>query len=109
MNLYGQIIGGVRSAVKALAGEKVKINGTEIDAIVNEEDSAISLGIGAMNTERALVIQFESGLVTIDPKGRNMIEARGKKWQISSDEGAVKIGGGATTLTLIEPERRNEL
>lgn len=102
----------LRSALKASMSafdpEKITIGDREIDAIMPETESATPLGVGAKVAERTLVVQFSSEDYPGPIKSGQKVTARGEKWQVSGEDGAIMRGQVATRLRLVEPTRRRE-
>lgn len=89
--------------------EEVRI-GTEppFMATADERRSNDPLGVGATKGERNLTIQFPSSSFPGKLKSGMKVRARGEDWQISAEPDAIRKGFAATTLELVEPERRRE-
>lgn len=88
--------------------ETVTIGGTDISAIIDEKQHANPLGAGAKKAERTLTVQFAASAYTDPLTSGQSVDARGETWQISAEDGAIRKGQIATTLILVEPERRRE-
>lgn len=88
--------------------EEIIIGGVKVMAILDETRSDNQLGTAAMNNRRTLVVQFQTADYSAKIKSGAVVTARAQKWQVSSDPDSIKKGQVATTLTLIEPERRDE-
>lgn len=86
--------------------EDIIISGSTFPAILNETSMGSELGTGAMNTERTLTAQFPSSSFLAKLKSGMTVHARGEKWQISSDGGAIQKDRASTIIVLVEPERR---
>ena len=92
--------------MRILDAEEITVDGKALKAVIDETGAANTLGTGAMDNQRTLVVQFPANAITFKPKSGQRVVARGEKWQISSEEGAIKTGQVATTLILVEPQRR---
>lgn len=106
MGIYRSLISGLRQAANALSGEEITIQGKIIPAIIDEERTSNALGLGTKENNRTITVQFRSDLIGERPKSGDLVQARGQRWQISTDPDAIRIGAAATTLILVEPQRR---
>lgn len=77
-------------------------------AVEDETTLHNPLGTAATNNERTLVVKFPADAYTSPLKSGMAVTARDQAWQISSDPDSIRKGRIAITLTLIEPERRND-
>jgi len=91
-----------------MGSEEITIGSTKIQAIKDETASSNALGKAATNNERMLIVKFPADAFTGTLKSGMMVTARSQIWQISSEPDSIRKGQVATTLVLIEPERRNE-
>ena len=94
-----------KASLKTFDAESVTIGGVDIQAVIDTNNSSNSLGLGAVDNERTLVVQFPADF-TGELKSGMIAVARGEKWQISSEAGSIQRGQAAITVTLVEPERR---
>ena len=108
MNVQSFLKSALKSSLPTLGAETITIGGTSISAIINETESSNELGRGANKDERTLVVQFAADAYTGSTKSGVTVTARGQTWQISADSPSIRKGQVATTLTLVEPERRAE-
>ena len=102
----------LKSALKAsltiLGSETITIGGTAISAVIDETASSNALGTAATNNERTLVVKFAADAYSGTLKSGTSVTARAQSWQISGEMDSIRKGQIATTLVLVEPERRNE-
>ena len=91
-----------------MGAETITIAGTSISAIEDETGSSNELGRGANKDERTLVVKFAADAYTGTMKSGTPVTARGLSWQISAEPESIRKGQIATTLVLVEPERRQE-
>lgn len=97
------------SCLSTFDAESITVSGVAVSAVIDETASSNALGAGAKKGERGITVQFPSGTLTTTPKSGDTCVARGETWQVSADEGAVRIGQIATTLELVEPGRRRDI
>lgn len=107
MNVQSFLKSAFKGSLSMLGSETITIAGRSIQAIEDETQSSNSLGIAASDNERMLVVKFAADAYPGAIKSGMAVQARGQSWQVSSDPDAIRRGQIATTLTLIEPERRN--
>lgn len=98
----------LKSSMATFDAEEIGIGDTLLHAIIDESRMGSELGIGANKNERTLIVQFPYSSYMGKLKSGMMVYARGQKWQIHVEGESIKIGPIATTLTLVEPERRAE-
>lgn len=91
-----------------MGSEEIIIDGFKIQAIEDETSSSNALGKAATNNERMLVVKFPAAAFAGALKSGMVVTARGQNWQISSDSDSIRKGQIATTLVLVEPEKRKE-
>ncbi len=91
-----------------MGSEEITIGATSIQAVEDETTSSNALAIAALNNERTLIVKFPSSAYTGALKSGMTVLARSQTWQISCDPDSIRKGQVATTLVLIEPERRDE-
>ena len=91
-----------------MGSEEIIIAGKKIQTIEDQTESSNALGLAANNNERTLVVSFPADAFTGTLKSGTAVTARGQSWQISSESGSIRKGQIATTITLVEPERRDE-
>lgn len=106
MGIHRLLISGLKAATNALAGEEIEIQGKIIPAIIDEEQTSNVIGLGTKENDRTLVVKFRADLITNKPKSGDPVKARDQRWQISSDPDAIRIGKAATTIILVDPNRR---
>lgn len=91
-----------------MGSEEITIGSTIIQAIEDETGSSNALGKSATNSERTLIVKFVTGAYTGVLKSGTKVQARDQNWQISADPDSIRKGQIATTIVLVEPERRAE-
>ena len=96
------------SSMPTFGSETVTIGSESVQAIIDETERSNPLTAGAKSEERTLVIQFPSSSYARQIRSGDRVHARGKDWKVSPEDGSVRKGQIATTLTLVEPERRRE-
>ncbi len=89
-----------------MGAEWIVIAGTRIQTIQDETTSSNPLEIAATNDERTLIVKFPADAFTGSLVSGMAVEARGLQWQIDAGLDSIRKGQIATTLTLVEPERR---
>jgi len=108
MNVQTFLKSAFKNSLSTLGAETIVIGGQSISAVEDETTSSNALGTGAANNERNLVVKFPADAYTGTLKSGTAVTARGQTWQISSEPDAIRKGQIATTLILVEPERRDE-
>lgn len=108
MNVQSFLKSAFKGSLAIMGSEEIVISGVKIQAIEDEVASSNPLGIAATNNERTLVVKFPADAYTGALKSGMTVTARSQSWQISSEPDSIRKGQIATTITLIEPERRNE-
>lgn len=97
-----------KSSMNIMDAEEILIAGTKVMAVIDETRSSNALGTGAKNNERELIAKFPADGYSGPLRSGMRVEARGEKWRIAADAGAVTRGLVATSILLHEPERRDE-
>lgn len=97
-----------KQSLSTFDAEEITIKGQIVRAVLDDTQRSNAAGRGATNNERTLTVTFPPDAITHRPRSGDYIQARGEKWQISSESGSIRIGQAAITLILVEPEHRNE-
>jgi len=108
MSVQSFLKSALKASLSIMGSETIVIGSTSIQAIEDETGSSNALGTAANNNERTLVVKFAADAYTGALKSGMTVTARGQSWQISSEPDSIRKGQIATTLVLVEPERRNE-
>ena len=106
MNVQSFLKSALKVSLPMLGAETIIIAGKSIQAVEDETHHSNSLGIAAVDSERMLVVKFPADAFRGAITSGMAVTARGQSWQVSSDPDAIRKGQIATTLILIEPERR---
>jgi hypothetical protein len=106
MGIQNRVKSMLSSMMDQLDGETITIDGTDFTAVIDQVEVGDMLSTGAKATQRTLIAQYSRA--DYDPVVRSgtTVTARGESWQVSAEDGGVKRGIAAVTLTLVEPERR---
>jgi len=108
MSVQSFLKSAFKGSLSIMGSETILIGATEVQAIEDEIASSNALGMAATNNERTLVVKFPASAYTGALKSGMIVTAREQTWQISGEMDSIRKGQIATTLVLIEPERRNE-
>ena len=108
MSVQSFLKSALKSSLTTLGAETITIGGTSISAVIDETGSSNELGRGANKDERTLIVKFATDAYTGTMKSGTAVTARSQAWQISAEPESIRKGQVATTLTLVEPERRAE-
>lgn len=109
MGLNQFLKNGFAASLDVFDPEEVRIGNAPVFlATADETTSSNALGVGAMKGERNLRIQFPTDFYRGELKSGMSVSARGQDWQISADDDSISRGAVATTIQLVEPERREE-
>jgi 5-keto 4-deoxyuronate isomerase len=108
MSVQTFLLASFKKSLSIMGSEEITIGSTKIQAIEDETASSNPLGIAATDNRRTLVVKFPADAYSAASLKSGMtVLARGESWQIASDDDSIRTGQIATTITLIEPERRD--
>lgn len=108
MSVQSFLKSALKSSLTTLGAETITIGGVTFSAVIDETASSNELGRGANKDERTLIVKFAADAYSGTMKSGTAVTARSQSWQISAEPDAIRKGQVATTLTLVEPERRSE-
>jgi hypothetical protein len=106
MGIQQRVKSFLSSAMDQLDGETITIGGTDVSAVIDATEVGDMLGSGAKATQRTLVVQYSIADYSAAVRSGESVTARGETWQVAAEDGGVRRGQAAVTLTLVEPERR---